>query len=407
MWRELAKNRNFLALWSGQILSQLAVNSLIFALLIRVYELTHSNTASSFLVISAGIAAVIFGVVAGVLVDLWNRKWVLVYANWIRAGAVLLFFLLSENLAAIYLLMFVLNAVTQFFVPAEAPTIPFLVKKELVFTANSLFIATVYATIILGPTLAGPLLHLLGPENLYLLFSALFVLAGIACWQLPELNQKLKSKTAQNGQAGGNGLAAFYQVKEELLKGFQIVMTNRRVALPIFVLVLSQAVIASLGALAPGFAFGAFALSAKDASLAIMGPAALGMIIGAVGVGRLGVKIKNEKLIYWGIILAGGFLLILAFLRYLPLAMLALFLLGGANALIDVSANTNLQKEAPEEIRGRIYGILTTAAGGAALLPVALVGPLADLAGVRWVIAGLGGTVLILGVLLKKRGLVE
>lgn len=398
MWRELVKNRNFLTLWLGQILSQLAVNSLIFALLIRVYELTRSNTASSFLVISAGLAAVLFGVIAGVLVDLWNRKWVLVYANWIRAGAVVLFFLSSENLAAIYLLMFVLNAVTQFFVPAEAPTIPFLVKKELVFTANSIFVATVYATIILGPTLAGPLLHLLGPENLYLLFAGLFILAGLACWQLPEFNGGLKIEI-KNGQIKG----VLKEIGRELFKGFGIMTTNRKVALPIFVLVLSQAVIASLGALAPGFAYQAFALSARDASLFVMGPAAFGMIVGAVLVGRLGVEIKNERLIHWGIILAGGFLLILAVLRSLPLAMLALFSLGAANALIDVSANTDLQAESPEEMRGRIYGVLTTAAGGAALLPVAIAGPLADLTGVREVIAFLGAAVLFLGFYLKKR----
>src|SRR5258708_27705771 len=68
------KNPGFLNLWINQILVQLSYNSLNFALIIWVFKLTQSTTAVSTLLFSIYLPAVLFGLFAGVLVDITDRK---------------------------------------------------------------------------------------------------------------------------------------------------------------------------------------------------------------------------------------------------------------------------------------------------------------------------------------------
>jgi len=86
----------------------------------------------------------------------------------------------------------------------------------------------------------------------------------------------------------------------------------------------------------------------------------------------------------------------------LPVTMLLFFLLGFANSLLDVPANSLLQEEAKGSMRGRVYGMLTSTIGGAGLLPVILGGILADFAGVGMVIFGLGCIILLYGIYRMK-----
>ena len=72
------------------------------------------------------------------------------------------------------------------------------------------------------------------------------------------------------------------------------------------------------------------------------------------------------------------------------------FVLGFATAFIFVPANTIIQEETSDELRGKVYGILNTFIGIMALAPVILVGGLADAIGVKSVITLFGISVLII-----------
>ena len=85
-------NRNFRNLWLAQITSQIAMNMLIFVLGIRVYQQTASNASVSLLYLAVGIPAVVFGVIAGGLVDDFDKKQIMVICNTLRFFLFLLFF---------------------------------------------------------------------------------------------------------------------------------------------------------------------------------------------------------------------------------------------------------------------------------------------------------------------------
>ena len=72
------------------------------------------------------------------------------------------------------------------------------------------------------------------------------------------------------------------------------------------------------------------------------------------------------------------------------------FVLGFAIAFVFIPANTVLQEEASDESRGKIYGFLNTFIGIMSIIPVVLVGGLADLFGVKIIVTGIGTVVLVI-----------
>src|SRR3989344_1629467 len=175
----------FRILWFGQVCSQLAVNTLLFVLALRVYQSTGSNTAVSGLFLAYGIPAFLFGLVAGTSVDRLDKRRVLVICDMARAVLVIGMLLFAHQIAIVYVLTFCNAVITQFYVPSEAPLIPRIVPKELLVTANSLFSFTFYSSLALGTLLAGPFLRWFGPQGIFFFISALFLAASAFSSRLP------------------------------------------------------------------------------------------------------------------------------------------------------------------------------------------------------------------------------
>src|SRR3954449_519177 len=82
IWR----NRHFLLLWLAQAVSQTAQNAIWYGIVVLVQQRSHSSTQRSVAVLTLIIPSVIFGVLAGVYVDRWDKRWVLIATNLIRGG---------------------------------------------------------------------------------------------------------------------------------------------------------------------------------------------------------------------------------------------------------------------------------------------------------------------------------
>lgn len=108
------------------------MNLLNFILLIVVFNLSNSNIAVAGVVLSFTVPSILFGILAGVYVDKWNKKNVLVYTNALRAVAVFPLIFVSHQLFFVYGLSFLVSLITQFFIPAETPIIPHIDRKSVV-----------------------------------------------------------------------------------------------------------------------------------------------------------------------------------------------------------------------------------------------------------------------------------
>ena len=96
----------------------------LYGLTVLVRDLTSSNSAVSVLILTFLAPAVIFSAIAGVYVDRFDRRLVLVVTNLLRAGLFIALALLDTNIAAVFVLNMAVSIVTTFFAPAELSMIP-------------------------------------------------------------------------------------------------------------------------------------------------------------------------------------------------------------------------------------------------------------------------------------------
>src|SRR5579872_7469714 len=171
--------RSFLLLWIGEVFTQVATNLFNFFLIFTVYSLTHSNTAVSGVVLTFTVPSIFFASIAGAYVDRWDKKKVLVLTTSLRAILLILLATMLNNLIMVYVISLLISILFQFFLPAESPMVPLVVKKELLLQANGLFGFAIIGSVLVAYILSGPLLILLKPTENILLFAAMLFVGAI------------------------------------------------------------------------------------------------------------------------------------------------------------------------------------------------------------------------------------
>lgn len=420
------RNRGFLNLWVNQILVQLAYNSLNFALIIWVFLLTNSTTAGSVLLVSIYLPAVIFGLFAGVLVDISDRRKIILAINLFLALSVFSLVYLKNVYPAILFIAFFVNTLAQFYTPAESSAIPIIVKKKQLLTANSLFSTTLFTTFLVGFGLSGAFIDYFGINYIFVFVSALLFGAFLLAFRFPSI----KNKSDKGGRLLVSAIKKreYLAVKqlggEEIGRTLLLVRGKLPVLSSIFILAGVQAVVGILAVLTPAFLERVLQISATNASYVLIVPLGLGMVIGGLLIGKIGYKFPRRKLVGAAVSVAGILLLMVGvaplispviqyFPRSRPLpffyqpplsAILAIgsFLLGIAMVSIIIPSQTVLHENTPESDRGKVFAVLGVIMSALSLLPVMFAGILGDLFGTMPIFIVLGGTVALLGLFILK-----
>lgn len=216
----LLKNPKFLFLWFGQIASQLG-DRIVFVLFIALITAHYgvNDAYNSWLYIAFTIPAIALTAIAGVFVDRWPRRTVLVVTNLIRAGVIAgLPWAASVGLWAIFAEAFLVSTATQFFVPAESATIPAIVDKSNLMQANGLFTTTMMASVIFGFALGDPLIGWLGLAQSHWAIVGLFVLASLLLTQVrvDKAHSELANNTEEHTQRPTSIAGVFTELREGL-----------------------------------------------------------------------------------------------------------------------------------------------------------------------------------------------
>lgn len=395
-YAEVIRHPGFVHLWFGQICSQFAFSTLLFALGLRIYQSTGSNAAVSALFLFHSIPAVLFGLVAGTLVDRIDKRRVLVASDIIRGSVVFLLAFFSHNVFAVYMLTFINSLVTQLYIPSAAPLIPTLLPARLLVSANSLFSFTFFSSLAVGSVLAGPMFRGLGHQGIFFLIAGVFWLGSWFSRRIPSQSQGTVG-FRYIMQLGFPYLAA--RVWFRLIDGIRYVGRSKSLLEALLLLTGTQTIFAILGTLAPGFAHRVLGVDVRDATVLVVGPAVLGIVLGALWLGSVGFRFGAKKLVHIGVAGVGITLIAIALSGgFVPLAIFLLFLLGVANSFMDVPANALLQQQAAGDMRGRVYGMLAVFVGGVGLLPVFMGGVFADTIGIEKTIVIMGSIVCLYSV---------
>jgi MFS family permease len=415
VWR----NHAFLRLWAAQAITQTAQNAIWFALLVIVEEATQSTTHLGITILSVILPSVLFGIPAGVYVDRWDNRTVLLVTNLARCAIVLMYIAVGPTVVLLYSVSFVFSLVTQFFAPAEMSMIPRLVGRRLM-QANSFFHITFIVSQFVGLVLVGPLVvKLLGTTSFFMSMAAAYWVSALLVWRLPS-HVGTRSRGARAHPVG--------ELLSQLGEVLHLLRADRTMSAATGYLTLGMTLTLMVAMLAPRFVVASLGIAASDAVL-VLAPAGLGMLGAAFTLSRsavgqsdrprivtvgllvvavaLGVAAGAPQLARMAGLIApeGVGLLALSHWNFavIGVVMLAALLAGCGFAGIVVASQTLLQERAPVGALGRVFAVQLTLGNLCSIVPLILVGGLADLFGVGRVLLAVAGGVLVVA-LLSARG---
>jgi MFS family permease len=422
--RAVLSLRDFRWLWLGQVFSQLADKFYIVLMVFLIAQTWVKGTpeanpalaeaasairldlpetrAQMITLLATGIyvantlPAMLLGTVAGVWADRWPKRAVMVASNGLRGLVVLLapFCLLpgpqwlglSWGYWGLVAMTFLESVLTQFFAPAEQAALPQLVPADRLLAANSLYQATSMAATILGFALGDPILrglqHGLAQVGInggeFVLLPLCYGAAALAIsrirWQEASRPPRLSS------------------VWQEIGEGLRVLRQRPAVTRAMVQLVLLYSLLAALYVLAISLAAAVPGLGPTRFGL-LLAMSGLGLASGALAVAQLGHRFSRRHLAAAGLGTVGWSLVLLGQLRgSLPFTLLLCAVLGVGAAMLAIPAQTTIQEDTPEELRGKVFGLQNNLINIALSLPLVLAGAVVSRWGllpVLWTLAGI------------------
>src|SRR6187401_2309459 len=153
----LRENRAFRLLWFGQVVSQLGDWFNSVALYALLYQLTGSASSVALMMVMQMLPAALVGPGAGVIVDRWDRRKIMIAADVFRdvAALGLLFVRSPSGVWFAYVVTALMVGAVGFFEPARSASIPIIVPRDRLVTANAVATATWSAMLAIGAVAGG------------------------------------------------------------------------------------------------------------------------------------------------------------------------------------------------------------------------------------------------------------
>jgi MFS transporter, DHA3 family, macrolide efflux protein len=360
--------RTFLIIWIGQLASIIGSGLTNFGLGVWVLKETGSVTQFSLIIMFASVPAIIAAPFAGVIVDKWKRKWLMVISDSVAGVSTLLIFTLIYfqmfEVWHLYVTAAVSSLFSSFQMPAYQSTIPLLVRKEQLGRANGMVQMADALSIVFAPVLAGFLLYSIGIKGILMidLFTFFIALSTILFIKFPELTDSEKdSKKVSFFQDALYGWK--YIMDRPGLRGLLVYFALVNLLLGYFNVLLQPLILSFSNERTLGIA------------LSITG---IGMLLGGIAVSIWGGP-KNRVLAVVGSgAISGLFLLMLGIKESVILVTAATFMMFLLLPIGNAASQVIWQSKVPLNVQGRVFALRRMIA--ISLSPIAYItaGPLIE-----------------------------
>lgn len=377
----LRGNRAWKLLWFGQAVS--IVGDFVFTTTIVLWIGTviakgqgWAPAAVSGVLMASAVPAIVVGPVAGVFVDRWDRRRIMLTADACRALLVAALLPLAwpsvadhlgvrAKLTLIYVAVAAASCFAQFFGPSRFAVLYAVVGKDDAARASGIFQATGSTAGIIGPPLAAPLLFVFGVQWALVINALSFVVsfATIAMIRVP---------APTDGQSRPK--APFLS---EFRDGLRFFATNK-----VLVALTIGAVVATLGAgmvNALNVFFVTHNLHVAVKWYGSMGAAdATGSVLGALALGWLSARIGTRRIFWGGLVGCGILLIVYSRMDLLVPALLVLVGIGVVVGAVNAAISPLLFEATPQEMIGRVASVLNPLIQVASITAMATSGILAS-----------------------------
>jgi MFS family permease len=378
----LLRRRDFRRVWTSGLVSMTGDWVTFTGLPLYVYDLTGSTLATGGMFLAGILPRVVWGSLAGVLVDRWDRRRTLVAANVAHAVALLPLLLVSSEseLWIVYAVAFVQATLGQLVDPAEGALLPRLVPPEDLVAANALNGLNNNLARLIGPVIGGVTVQAAGLSGIVVVDLVSFLVAAALIAGIAPEHGRVAVAVAVERATGA--IAAFWA---EWIDGLRLIARTRVAAV-----LLAFAAVTGVGEGVMLTLFVAFVTDVLESGgggygLVISAQAA-GGIAGAVLVARLGGGVTPARLLAGGAVGVG--VIDLATFTY-PAAYpvlwpaVALMVVVGVPFAALAAGRSTLQQTAVEDAyRGRLLGSFGTTSALAMVVGIVVAGALGDVFGI-------------------------
>jgi MFS family permease len=396
----LLENRRLVSLCLARFFSSSASHAIYYGLLIVVVNRTGSSIQSGILIFCFLLPGVLVGLHTGLAADRWPRQTVMFLSQSLRTLACVAFFLWGDSLWRLYALTLGFSVIAQFNSPAESASVPSVVASNRLTGANALMNLTSLIAQGVGMLFLAPVfMKTVGERPLFVVTSLLYVAAALAVLSLGHLAPR----------PAGQQQAASGTLIEQFRQAWRFLMADSVAYNAVIQLTLVTTAVLVLVVLIPHYVDDVLGTQVDNVAF-VFAPAGLGLLLGLRLVPWLDAHIGSARVVTIGFISFVACLTALGFVDELAdlfrsqgsyladiwdwsrlslnaaVAMGLAIPLGFAFSLVSVAARAVLNERAPTEMQGRIFASQMVLGSVASIIPLFIVGGLAEILSARIVI---------------------
>jgi MFS transporter, DHA3 family, macrolide efflux protein len=391
--KTILRYQPFRTLWMAQFVSVFGDFLALFGVISLITFRWHGTPVQVTTVTIAYILPLaVISPVAGVFVDHWNVKRLMIASDLIRAVLILMLVFVHDvtQIAAIFI---ALSTVSSFFAPAQSVAVRTIVPAEGLLAANAMMMQAFYVVRLASPVAAGALVAWLTEKSCFYLDVASFAFSAAMISRLAILRpaRAQSEKTVKS-------------LTQDFLAGNKFIFTHAGLA---FVFVAMAVAMFLLSSFSPLISI--YIRDSLHAGTIMFGTIStmvgVGMILGTPLVTRFARGHSKTNVVLSGLFSLGVGAALLGAFRNSPMAALSTFIMGLAIACVWIPAQTMSQQETPPAMVGRVSSTFMSLIAVSQVFGLLLSGYLAQKLGIRLVFmacAGMLGLISAVGFLTMR-----
>jgi MFS family permease len=374
------RQRDYSLLWFGGFISHLGDFVLFVGLPFEIYRRTGSTLATAGMVLAFLVPEILFGSVAGVYVDRWDRRRLMIAVNLVQAVVLLPLLLVGQlGLWVIYAVLVVESSASQLFFPSRVALVPTLLQggKEELLTANALTGVGQHLARLIGPAAGGVIVATGGLGAVAVIDAVSFVVSA----GMISLIRARPGAPRHTDSLEHAALSAWNRLVHEWQQGLRVIWNQ-----PVLRALLVFATITAIGEGLTASLFVVWTTEALHSDATgygwVLSTQAIGGLAGALVIARLGARLRPLPLLVGSALAFGAIDLVLftypVIYPYIAPALVMLVIVGVPGAGMGAASTTLQQQETEDSHRGRVVGAIGAVASIGALIGATSAGILGE-----------------------------
>lgn len=365
------RHRDFRWMWIGQLVQTAGTALTSLAASILVYQRTGSALSVGLMMMATAAPSLLVGLFAGVIVDRYDRKRIMVVTELMRAALVVLIpFLVPYSIVWLYVIVALTSAISQFYDPAHESVLPEIAPEEELAAANSLMAISSFGATAIGFAASGLLASAANVDFAFYINALTFLFSAFAISLV-----RIKPMEVAEESGGPALIVRNLRVGLRFLSDTPILRSLFLAYIPVLIAFGLQNSL-----LLP---FADRALQATEFEYGLQEAlTSIGFVAGSLLMARIFDRMREGQWIAIGWIAMGVMGVIYSQMTSIPLAILMVTISGFMNAPPAIGGRLVLQRNTPREMRGRVNSAFFVSRDVLFLIGMTAVG-LADFIDVR------------------------